>query len=162
MPGDRHFLQIEGIKGESEEAGHKDWMEVDSMEFGVTNRGPGGEGLGIPSFTDVTMVRRLDRASVKLAFHCAAGTIFSDVEFHATMVIKGKNEIVYVLKLKSAAIKSYNILMPENAAASERIQLGFKDIEASYTVRDPRTGDPKGKSTAGYHIARNDARGVGT
>ena len=60
-------LKIDGIKGESTDARHRDEIVVDSWTWGVANAAPpaggGGGGAGKPSFSDLSFTHRVDRAS---------------------------------------------------------------------------------------------------
>jgi type VI protein secretion system component Hcp len=44
-----YFLQIDGIKGESNDSRHKDWIDVNSFSWGISNSGSGGLGDGSSS-----------------------------------------------------------------------------------------------------------------
>jgi len=61
------FLQIPGIKGESTVAGHEQWIELNSVSFGVSTAvaAPTGQ-LGKPQFDAVTATKRLDSTSFLL------------------------------------------------------------------------------------------------
>jgi type VI protein secretion system component Hcp len=53
------FLNLDGIKGESQDDQHKDWIELDSFSFGATNTEPGsqsggaGTGKGVVNLGDI-------------------------------------------------------------------------------------------------------------
>lgn len=152
----RHFLQLPSIKGDSDETNHKEWMDVESMSLGVTN--DNSRAHGVPAWTDLILVRKLDKASVPLAFCCSAGRTFANAEYHVTANINNRCVVVYAVRMKTVWIKAYSVSASKDGGAVETLRLGYNEIDAEYTVRDPRTGDIKGKVADGYNIAANKRR----
>ena len=71
------FLKIDGIDGESTaRGGHEDWIEIESFSW-VESRPSGGTGQGrrrsSASFSDVSVVKKVDAASPNLYLACASG-----------------------------------------------------------------------------------------
>ena len=69
------FAKLGDIKGESQDAKHKDEIEVLSFSWGVTSA-PGagtGGGAGKPVFPEFSMVHNIDKASPSLMKACATG-----------------------------------------------------------------------------------------
>ena len=62
------FIKIGDIKGESEDDKHKDEVEVMSWSWGMTQLGAmgtgGGGGMGKVSFSDLTFMHYVDKASI--------------------------------------------------------------------------------------------------
>ena len=92
------FLKIEGIDGESTAAGgHVDWIEIESFSWGAsrpstsTGRTRGG---GRASFSDMSVVKRIDAASPNLYLACASGKRYPS----ATLQIRkaGKGPVPYM------------------------------------------------------------------
>lgn len=75
-----YLLELDGIKGESSDEGHKGAIEIESWSFGVSRPstiggggGGGGGGAGKASFQDLHFSGRLDRAQPQLFLACATG-----------------------------------------------------------------------------------------
>src|ERR1035438_2948598 len=72
------FLSIDGIKGESTESNHKDWIEILSYNHQVTQptsstrSSSGGASTGASEHGDIFVTKYIDMASPKL--HEAAST----------------------------------------------------------------------------------------
>ena len=70
MASDFH-LEIDGVKGESEDGKHKDQIEILSFSWGATNAGShaaaGGGGAGKVSFQDVHFTSHVCKASPLIA-----------------------------------------------------------------------------------------------
>src|SRR5690606_28022874 len=77
------YLKIEGIDGESTDKNHKDWIEVQSFSWGMSNSASlstgGGTGVGKAQFIDLKIGKNLDRASPNLFLHGAQGRHIPEV-----------------------------------------------------------------------------------
>ena len=76
MPAD-NYLQITGIKGESTDDKHKDWIEILSFNWGVSQMASasqstsGGGTSQRAAFQDLSIVKMMDSASPLLFKACA-------------------------------------------------------------------------------------------
>ena len=75
-----YFLKIDGIKGESHDAQHKDEIDVESWSWSETNAGAfaygGGGGVGKVEMHDFHFVMKANKASPKLFLACCNGEHF--------------------------------------------------------------------------------------
>ncbi|HVV93437.1 MAG TPA: type VI secretion system tube protein Hcp [Hyphomicrobiales bacterium] len=71
------FLKLDGIQGESKDQGHKDEIDIYSWSWGLTQTGSfgtgGGGGTGKVNVHDMTLTKKLDKASNGLTVNCASG-----------------------------------------------------------------------------------------
>ena len=71
------FLKIDGIKGESSEAQHREEIEPASFSWGASQQGSmsagGGAGAGRANFHDLHVVMNVSQASPQLFLACAEG-----------------------------------------------------------------------------------------
>lgn len=83
------YLQIEGIKGESADAGHKDWIEVSQVAWSVhqprssTVSTAGGHTVGRASLSDMSFKKLADLSSPILQQHCAMGKTIPKAKFES-------------------------------------------------------------------------------
>lgn len=72
-----YYLQIEGIKGETETQGFKEQMQIESFSFGAANSGSSqagtGAGSGKVSIQDFSFTIANGKASPQLFLACAKG-----------------------------------------------------------------------------------------
>ena len=72
-----YFLKIDGIPGESQDAKHKDEIQLMSWSWGESQSGTfafgGGGGAGKVNMQDFTFVMSVNKASPKLLLACANG-----------------------------------------------------------------------------------------
>jgi len=77
------FIKFDGITGESKQAGHTGWIEIDSFSFGVTQTGAhsggGGGGAGKVAVHDISITKNYDKTSAFLANAVANGRHFKTV-----------------------------------------------------------------------------------
>src|SRR3546814_19588443 len=76
------FLSIDTIKGESKDAEHKDWIEIESFNQDVlqprsaTASGAGGTTAARVEMTPIEVNKRIDLSSTALFQACSNGTTF--------------------------------------------------------------------------------------
>ena len=95
------YMQVEGVKGDVEEAGHKDWIECNSFQWGV------GRGIGSPkssasdresseaSVSEITVSKSNDESSTELLRQALWGK-GKKVEVHFTRTGDNKEQIPYL------------------------------------------------------------------
>jgi type VI secretion system secreted protein Hcp len=73
-----YFLKIDGIPGESGDDKHKAEIELESFSWGESQSGTaghgGGAGAGKVVAQDLSIVKKVDKASPVLMIGCATGT----------------------------------------------------------------------------------------
>ncbi|QOJ13398.1 MAG: type VI secretion system tube protein Hcp [Planctomycetia bacterium] len=154
------YMKLGDIKGESTDSDHKDWIIIESMSSPIFRSVPEGakdqqRARGETTLGDIVVVRQLDKSTTKLQEACANGTFFNEVEIHLCTTVKNKQEPYLKYKLKNVIVTSYSF--HGNAAGSplptEQISFGYTEVEWTYVVVDPNTGDKKGQVPAKYNPA---------
>jgi type VI secretion system secreted protein Hcp len=145
------FARIDGIKGESKDAQHRDEIDVLSWSWVVSQSGTmshgGGGGAGKASFQDLNFTHHIDKASPLLLKACAAGQHVKD----ATITVRkaGKNPQEYlVIKMTDVLVTSVSLgLAAESAVTGESVSLQFAKVDLEYR---PQKAD--GSLDAGLHF----------
>jgi len=93
------YLKLGDIKGESTDDAHKDWIELYSFNLGINNpvtvgSATGGLTAGKASFSSMNVLKRFDKASVKLASAAAVGTHFPKAEIELCLTTGDKHTYV--------------------------------------------------------------------
>jgi type VI secretion system secreted protein Hcp len=86
------FLRISGIKGESTDQAHKDWIIIESFSFGIGKTSP-TRGIG-----DITITKVVDKASPSLLEYANKGSNFSEATFDFKRVDGNPGFVSYTLK----------------------------------------------------------------
>jgi type VI secretion system secreted protein Hcp len=69
-----YFLEIDGIKGESQDPTHKDWIDIQSYGFQTTNTTkPTGTKKGRSNLGPISFTKVLDASSPALFLYCSTG-----------------------------------------------------------------------------------------
>jgi type VI secretion system secreted protein Hcp len=91
-----YFLQIDGIEGESTDAKHKGWIDVESWSWGEAQTGTlhtgGGGGAGKVAFQDFHFTTKVNKASPKLFLACASGQHLKEARLVARRAGKDQQE----------------------------------------------------------------------
>ena len=152
------YMKLGDIKGEATDQDHKDWIIIESMSSPIYRSVPPGakdqqRTKGETSLGDIVVSRQLDKSSTKLQETCANGTFAKEVEIHFCTTVKNKQEPYLTYKLKDVIISSY--VFHGNSSGdplpSENITLGYTEVEWTYIVVDPKTGDKKGQVPGKYN-----------
>lgn len=120
-----YLLKFDEIKGESTNAQHKDWIDIESFSWGVTNTNTVTGGTGKVSLQDFHFTMKVDRASPKLMLACATNQRIPSLTF--TIVRQdpktGAPQDYYVVTLSDVLISSYQSSgkTPVAGAASEPV-----------------------------------------
>jgi type VI secretion system secreted protein Hcp len=152
-------LKLDGIKGESTDARHKDEIVVDSWTWGVANAAPpsggGGGGAGKPSFSDLSFTHRVDRASPLLWKACAAGTTIREA---VLSVARGTGSSPDYLQIKLRDVRVTAVALADAAAdgqvPTETVSLAFAKVDYEYRAQRPN-GALDAAVRFGYDLKRN-------
>ncbi|XAL99000.1 type VI secretion system tube protein Hcp [Phycisphaeraceae bacterium D3-23] len=152
------FLKLADIKGEATDLEHKDWIIIQSMSSPIFRSIPEGakdhqRTKGETTLGDIVVVRELDKSTTKLQEACANGTFYPEVEIHFCSTVKNKQEPYLKYKLSNVIVSSYSFhgTSSGDPLPSEEITLGYTEVEWTYVVLDPQTGEKKGQVPAKYN-----------
>src|SRR5271168_4276872 len=107
------FIKIDGVPGESLDDKHKDWIEILSFNFGMsqpssaTASSAGGATAERVNLQDVSVVKHVDKASPKLYELCCSGKHIPNVTMELCRA--GGDKVKYMeVKLEQVIISSVN------------------------------------------------------
>jgi type VI secretion system secreted protein Hcp len=142
------YMKYGNVKGTVTEAGHKDWIELNSLQWGV-GRGistPVGSATeretSAPSVSEITVSKLLDGASPMLVQESLTGKGEScQIDFLQTQ--KGTLEVYLTLTLTNTMLSGFSFSTGGDRP-SESLSLNFTKIEYKYTPRvlDNTAGSP--------------------
>ena len=158
------FIKIEGIKGESTDAGHKDQIEVLSYSFSAAQQGgaavsrTGGATGGRADLGDFSIVKVLDLSTPNLFKYCASGKHIPSVVLE--LVSADENPHTYMkYTLSDALVSSVRPGGSSNGEGTrplEEVSFRFSKIELEYTPFD-NTGKAGAAQKAGWDLSTNKA-----
>src|SRR5262249_10860692 len=150
------FLKIDGIKGESKDAKHKDEIQVLSYSFGdtqpTTMEFGGGGGAGKVQMQDFVITMNVNIASPRLWLACAVGEHIKSAVFTARKA--GKEQKDYLkITLEEVMVSNYqsNGAADANGLPVDSVSLSYSRIWFDYLVQDEK-GAVKPGARVGYNL----------
>ncbi|HEV2555666.1 MAG TPA: type VI secretion system tube protein Hcp [Bosea sp. (in: a-proteobacteria)] len=131
------ILEIDGIKGESQDKKLKDMIEVDSFSWGVSNGGSHasgtGGGAGKANFQDIHFTSSVGKASPTLALSCANGKHISKAVLHVRKQGEDQQEY-YTITLEDLLVSSYQSgdAAGGTTVPTDQFSLNFAKIKYEY------------------------------
>lgn len=103
------FLKINGIDGESKDAGHTGQIDILAWSWGLSQSGSfhvgGGGGAGKVNVQDLSVTKYVDKASPNLMLFCSNGTHIDEAILYVRKA--GKDPLEYmVITMKKLMITS--------------------------------------------------------
>ena len=138
-----YLLKIDGIKGESTDAKHKDEIEIESFSWGATQPGSfataGGGGAGKVSFQDLHFTTRVNVASPNLMVACATGQHIKVGDTHRAQGRKGAAGVLHRQASATMLVSSFQSGGSEgsNALPVNQFSLNFAKIEFESKSQKP-------------------------
>ncbi len=154
------FLKISGIKGESTDDRHKDWIEVLSYNWGVsqlasaTKSSSGGGTIQRADFQDLSIVKLVDSSTPLLFLACAKGDHIDEVVLELCRA--GGDKLKYMeYKLSNVIISSVNVGGGGGGEPTESVTFNYGKIIVNYTKQARKGGGAAGNVEAGWDLERN-------
>jgi type VI secretion system secreted protein Hcp len=142
------YLYIPKINGGVTEKNHKQWIQVDSMQFGVHRNVRSDIGratdreTGAPTVSEVSFAKTMDESSIELFGWAVAK--WDAKECKIDIVSTGRDDPFTTYKLTDAVISSYSVSSPSEGTPMEMLTLNFTKIEKKFTPigADMKPGTP--------------------
>lgn len=132
------YLKYGDIKGNVTESGHKDWIELDSFQFGAGRGISSARGSGSnreanePSLSEITVSKAWDpKSSALLLQEAVSGTLDHTAQLHFTTTGGNKQETFLEIKLEQCGISGYSITGGRDDRPSETFSLNYAKIEVT-------------------------------
>lgn len=155
------YLQIEGIKGESMDERHKDWIEVSDVSWSIhqpnasTISTSGGLTTGRASLSHLAFKKLADLSSPILQQHCAMGRTLPKAALEFMRADgDGKPINYYRVEFENLIISGVNPTSGEGGIVREQIFIAFSKIKWKYTRQGIR-GGAEGSTAGGWDCASN-------
>lgn len=133
-----YFLKIDTVKGESQDAKHRDEIDVLSWSWGETqpagSRSVGGAASASRiQFRDVSITTKLNKASPVLLEACATGMHYPQAVLTARKAGKGQMDF-YMMKFYDVVVTSYQSggSATGNEAPIDQFTFNFGKVEIEY------------------------------
>lgn len=155
------YLQIDGIKGESTDDKHKDWIEVSHVVYGVhqpraaTVSTAGGHTSGRAELGNIIFKKLADLASPILLQTCAAGKTIPKAVFEFMRADGDGKPIPYFrIELENVMLADVSPDSGDGGTITEQVQLAYSKVKWAYMKQSIR-GGVQGNTSGGWDCAAN-------
>jgi len=142
------YMKFGDVVGQVTTDGFKDWIELNSFQFGVgrgVTSGAGGaqrEGTA-PSLSEINVTKVYDKASAKLYQDALAGSFDTKVEIKMTTTTKNKVDTYLGYELSNCGVSGYSTSTGGDNP-SETLSLNFTKIMVTPSPLDDKGSPVKG------------------
>ena len=155
------YLHIDGIKGESTDERHKEWIECKSVSWAVeqpksaTSSTGGGHTAERCEHRDIVISKLADLASPILLQTCAAGRTIPKAKFEF-MRADGQGERIkyFEIEIENVLIGAVSPSVAEGDILMEDVGFKFSKVRWKYT-QQKITGGVGGNTSGGWDLAAN-------
>jgi type VI secretion system secreted protein Hcp len=154
-----YFLKIDTIEGESQDATHKNEIQLESWSFGETNSGTmefgGGGGAGKVQMQDFHFVMRTCKATPKLFLACANGQHIPQAILTARKAGTSQQEYLK-WTFKDLLISSFQTggSAHGDVVPMDQISFNYTQIDVEYKEQK-QDGTLGGAVKAGWNLKQN-------
>jgi len=146
------------INGDSNVPKHENWITVDTLQFGV-GRAISTSGGGVdrkpsaPSWSEISLTKSMDIASVELMMQATCGKSLGTAEIHFLRTGDDDLETYLIYELENAMLSSYSVSSAGDDPV-ESISLCFTQIKMDYLrFKDGTAGGSVGMK--GWNLQTN-------
>ncbi len=157
------FLKIATIPGESTDDKHKDWIEILSYSFGmsqpasITSSSAGGAASERANFQDFQITHHLDKASPKLSQACATGEHLKDVTLELCRA-GGQKVKYFEVKMEEvivSSVQSGGAGGGGDDVPTESVAFNYGKIKWNYIQQKRADGSGGGNVPGGWDLTAN-------
>jgi type VI secretion system secreted protein Hcp len=155
------YLQIDGIKGESADERHRDWIEVSHVSWNVHQpraasvSTAGGHTSGRAELSELSFRKLADLSSPILQQYCAMGKTIPKMKFDFMRADgDGKPICYYTVELENVMVAGITPNSGDGGTIVEQVHLAYSKIKWTYTKQGIR-GGAQGSTSGGWDAASN-------
>ncbi|MES2116703.1 MAG: type VI secretion system tube protein Hcp [Pseudomonadota bacterium] len=155
------YLYIEGIKGESADDRHKDWIECKSVNWGVeqpksaTASTGGGHTAERCEHRDIVITKLADLSSPILLQTCSAGKTIPKAKFEFMRAdAQGERVKYFEIEIDNVLIGEVTPSVSEGDILGEQVGFKFSKVRWKYT-QQRISGGAGGNTSGGWDLSSN-------
>jgi type VI secretion system secreted protein Hcp len=155
------YLSIDGIKGESSDAGHTGWIECTSAQWGVkqpksaTASTAGGHSAERCEHKSIAITKLADLSSPILMQTCSAGRTIPKARLEFMRADgDGKPVKYYEVELENVLIGSVDQSVHQGVGLQDSVTIKFGKVRWKYT-QQKISGGAGGNTAGGWDLSTN-------
>jgi len=154
------YMKFGSIDGDVTTDGYKNWIELNSFQYGVSRAVSSGAGgntreSSAPNISEIVVTKYFDKASAKLYQDSVAGAFDTKVQIKMNTTTKNKTETFLTFDLSDCGVSSYS-LSTGGDNPSESLSLNFLKIMVTPTPLD-KSGQIKKGDVVSYDLLQMKA-----
>ncbi|MBZ0173636.1 MAG: type VI secretion system tube protein Hcp [Phycisphaerales bacterium] len=151
------FINIQGIKGDSTDSAHAEWIEIQAFSHQVVQSTGGAASAqgthagGRADHGDFSIVKRLDSGSAALFMHCCSAKPIPEIVIELCRAM-GEKTVFMKYTLKDSivsAVKPSGSTDGDDLIPLEEVSFRYGEVHLEYTPTDPRSGGKTGAAIMG-------------
>ncbi|SEN06142.1 type VI secretion system secreted protein Hcp [Duganella sp. CF517] len=155
------YLQIDGIKGESADSTHKDWIECKSVQWEVlqpksaTASSAGGHTAERTEHKEIVIAKLADLSTPLLLQTCSSGKTIPKAKFEFLRADGQGERIKYFeIELENVLISSVAPQVQPGDILSEHVSIKYSKVKWKYT-QQKIGGGSGGNTSGGWDLSAN-------
>lgn len=155
------YLQIDGIKGESADTTHKDWIECKSVNWHVlqpksaTASTGGGHTAERTEHKDIVLTKLADLATPLLLQNCSSGKTIPKAKFEFLRADGQGDRVKYFeIELENVLISSVAPAVEQGDILTEKVSIKYSQVKWKYTQQKVG-GGTGGNTSGGWNLSTN-------
>lgn len=155
------YLQIDGIKGESADGTHKDWIECKSVEWQVlqpksaTASTGGGHTAERTEHKDIVISKLADLATPVLLQTCSSGKTIPKAKFEFMRADGNGDRVKYFeIEIENVLISSVSPSVEPGNILVEDVSIKYSKVKWKYTQQKVG-GGTGGNTSGGWDLSAN-------
>ncbi len=154
-----YFIKFEGIDGESKDATHEGWSDIESFnqELGSTIRTIAtARTRVVANFGNtIGIVKKIDKSSPKIMEALTSGRRIRLVEMELSRPggREGESMVIYNYRLENVSVTKYIVMGNNSELPTEEITITFEKQKVRYSMYD-ENGRPAGNVETNYDTSR--------
>ena len=157
------FLKLDGIKGESADSSHKDWIEILSWSHNISQptspvRDSSGATVERANHSDISITKYVDAATDGILGKCGAGKVLKKATIECFRADGDNKPIKYLdIDMEKVVISNYNISAGAGDVPMENISLSYGLIKYTY-IEMKEDGKAGGSKPVIMDLVKNEVK----
>ncbi|KVP80099.1 Hcp family type VI secretion system effector [Burkholderia ubonensis] len=155
------FMKVDGVTGESADAQHKGWTDIQTFSWGASQPGAmasgSGGNAGKASFNDLVVVAYMDKGAPAIIKNCASGKHLPSVEISACKT--GGTQVEFMrVTLQEVLVTSAQVAGVDPGDVADRLLMHYGFQAAKVKKQYWQQNDNGGKGaevSVGWNIKEN-------
>jgi type VI secretion system secreted protein Hcp len=154
-----HFLELDGVEGESQDKDFQDKINLYSWAWGATNNSSvdpvgTGHGVGVGVVHEINCTKTMCKATPNLFGGCIEGKHFATAKL-TTVVVSGESRVkLFEIDMKHAYVSGHNMHASTDTRPLDQFSLKFVEYKMTYTPQS-NEGDATGSKEHSWNIQKS-------